>query len=246
MLDATLIYIAAVFILAGFIKGVIGLGLPTISMGLLAVVMPPVEAAAILLLPSALTNIWQMMMGPSLGKVVRRLWPVMIAVCIGTWAGLGLMTGAGAQYGTVLLGVALAAYAITGLAALRLSVPPSCEGWLGPLVGAVTGVITAATGVFVIPAVPYLQAIGLEKEDLVQALGLSFTVSTLALTVNVAAAGALDVAVATPTLLALALACVGMWFGQTIRLRLSANVFRRCFFGGLLVLGVYLALRALL
>ncbi len=243
MIDFTLIFIAAVFALAGFIKGVIGLGLPTISMGLLALVMAPVEAAAILLLPSALTNIWQMLAGPSLGKVIRRLWPMMIAVCVGTWAGIGLMTGTGARYGTALLGIALAAYAITGLAALRLHVASAREPWLGPLTGAITGAITAATGVFVIPAVPYLQAIGLEKEDLVQALGLSFTVSTLALTVNVAAAGALDVAVAGPTLLALALACVGMWVGQIVRLSLSATVFRRCFFGGLLVLGLYLALR---
>jgi uncharacterized membrane protein YfcA len=246
MLDPTLIYIAAVFILAGFIKGVIGLGLPTISMGLLALVMPPVEAAAILLLPSALTNLWQMSAGPALGRVVRDLWPMMIAVCIGTWAALGLMTGAGARYGTAFLGIALAVYAITGLAALRFSVAPSREVWMGPLAGAITGVATAATGVFVIPAVPYLQAIGLEKEELVQALGLSFTVSTLALTVNVAAAGALDVAIAGPTLLALALACFGMWIGQAVRRHLSAQVFRRCFFGGLLVLGLYLATGVLL
>ena len=245
MPDSTLLFIAAVFLLAGFVKGAIGLGLPTISMGLLAIVMPPIEAAAILILPSLLTNAWQMVAGPSLRVVTRRLWPMMVAVCVGTWLGIGLMTGAGAHYGTVLLGVALAIYAITGLAAVRLSVAPERERFIGPVVGAVTGLITAATGVFVIPAVPYLQAIGMEKEDLVQALGLSFTVSTLALAVNVAAAGAIAVEFASPTIIALALACAGMWVGQMLRLRLSVVVFRRCFFGGLLVLGLYLALRAL-
>jgi uncharacterized protein len=74
MPDGTLIFIAAVFALAGFVKGVIGLGLPTISMGLLAIVMPPIEAAAILILPSLLTNVWQMVAGPSLsGCTLRRL-----------------------------------------------------------------------------------------------------------------------------------------------------------------------------
>jgi uncharacterized membrane protein YfcA len=245
MLDGTLIFIAAVFALAGFVKGAIGLGLPTISMGLLAIVMPPIEAAAILIVPSLLTNAWQMVAGPSLGAVTRRLWPMMIAVCLGTWAGAGLMTGTSARYGTALLGAALAVYAITGLAAIRFAIAREREPLLGPLTGAVTGVITAATGVFVIPAVPYLQAIGLEKEDLVQALGLSFTVSTLALAVNVGTAGAFDISIAGTTLLALALACAGMWFGQALRQRLSVDIFRRCFFGGLLVLGVYLALRAL-
>jgi uncharacterized membrane protein YfcA len=84
MPDGTLIFIAAVFAVAGFVKGVIGLGLPTISMGLLAIVMPPIEAAAILILPSLLTNVWQMVAGPSLWAVVRRLWPTMLAVCVGT------------------------------------------------------------------------------------------------------------------------------------------------------------------
>ena len=245
MLDSSLIFVAAVFLLAGFVKGVIGLGLPTIAMGLLAIVMPPIEAAAILILPSLLTNAWQMIAGPSLGAVVRRLWPMMIAVCVGTWLGIGLMSGAGARYGTVLLGVALAAYSITGLAAVRLTVAPEREALLGPLAGAVTGLITAATGVFVIPAVPYLQAIGLEKEELVQALGLSFTVSTLALAVNVVAAGARATEFAGTTILALVLACAGMWLGQVLRLKLSVAIFRRSFFGGLLALGVYLALRAL-
>ena len=241
MFDSALIFVGAVFALAGVVKGVIGLGLPTIAMGLLAIVMPPVHAAAVLLVPSFVTNLWQMMAGPALGTVVRRLWPMMLAVCLGTWAGLGLMTGVTAKFGTLLLGVALALYAVAGLAELRLTAPKAWEPILSPVVGAITGLITAATGVFVIPAVPYLQAIGFEKEELVQALGLSFTVSTLALAVNVALEGGLEVAAAGESALALVAACAGMWFGQAIRQRLSPALFRKWFFAGLLLLGVYLA-----
>jgi hypothetical protein len=139
-------------------------------MGLLAVVMPPVHAAAILILPSLVTNVWQMLAGPALSVVLRRLWPMMLAVCLGTWAGLGLMTAASARFGTALLGIALALYAITGLATLRLFVPKQWEPIFSPIVGAITGLITAATGLFVIPAVPYLQAIGLRRDEPVQAL----------------------------------------------------------------------------
>ncbi len=244
MFDRTFILVAAVFALAGFVKGAIGLGLPTIAMGLLAIVMPPVEAAAILLLPSLLTNIWQMAAGPSLRTTVRRLWPMMVGVCLGTWAGMGLMTGTSARYGTVFLGAALALYALTGIVSIRLALPRDWEAILGPLTGVVTGITTAATGVFVIPAVPYLQAIGLEKDDLVQALGLSFTVSTLALAVNIGAAGSLNVSKASITLAAVVMACAGMWLGQTLRLRLPSSVFRRWFFIGLLLLGIYLAARS--
>jgi uncharacterized protein len=244
MLDPTLIFVGVVFALAGFVKGVIGLGLPTISMGLLTVVMPPVQAAAILILPSLVTNVWQMVAGPALPVVMRRLWPMMLAVCLGTWAGLGLMTGATARFGTAVLGVALTLYAMTGLAEFRLPAPKGWEAVFSPVVGAVTGLITAATGVFVIPAVPYLQAVGLEKEELVQALGLSFTVSTFALAINVGLEGGLQLSNAIDTIAALALACVGMWIGQAIRLRMSPTVFRRWFFVGLTLLGIYLVVQS--
>jgi uncharacterized membrane protein YfcA len=245
MLDTPLLFIAAVFAFAGVVKGVIGLGLPTISMGLLATAMPPVQAAAILLLPSFITNVWQMISGPSLSKVLRRLWPMMLAVCAGTWAGLGTMTGTSARSGTALLGTALIIYAIAGLASWHASVPKSFEPIASPLVGAITGLITAATGVFVIPAVPYLQAIGLDKEELVQALGLSFSVSTVALAINVGVEGGLHVSMAAETIVALGLACAGMWFGQFIRHRLSQAAFRTWFFASLFLLGLYLIARSL-
>ena len=150
-----------------------------------------------------------------------------------------------AKYGTALLGLALIIYSVIGLTKVRFSISKEREPVLGPLSGGITGLITAATGVFVIPAVPYLQAIGLEKEDLVQALGLSFTVSTFALAFNVSKAGAFNLSIAGATIGALVMALIGMWVGTAVRQRLQPAVFRRWFFIGLLLLGIYLAVRSL-
>jgi hypothetical protein len=114
------------------------------------------------------------------------------------------------------------------------------ERWLGPLCGLLTGVITSATGVFVIPAVPYLQALGLSKDELVQALGLSFTVSTLALAAGLLWRGALGGGELSASLLALIPAVLGMLLGQWLRQRISAVLFKRVFFIGLGVLGGHL------
>ena len=70
-----LAFVSSTFVLAGFVKGVIGLGLPTVAMGLLAVVMTPAQAAALLTLPSFLTNVWQAM-GPGFLPLLRRVWPM--------------------------------------------------------------------------------------------------------------------------------------------------------------------------
>jgi uncharacterized protein len=246
MRDGLLLFTVAVFVLAGFVKGVIGLGLPTITMGLLALVMQPVQAAALVVMPSLLTNVWQMWRGSSLAVVTARLWPMMLAVCAGTWVGSGLMTGSHASAMTSILGLTLALYALSGLLAIRLRVPIRLERWLGPAAGVMTGIITGATGVSVIPAAPYLQAIGLERDELVQALGLSFTVCTLALAANIARAGALNVSILGTISVALAAAIGGMWLGQYLRSRLDPQAFRRCFFIGLLALGLYLMIGAFL
>ena len=121
----------------------------------------------------------------------------------------------------------------------------AAEPVLGPITGALTGGITAATGVFVIPAVPYLQAIGLQKDELVQALGLSFTVSTLALAAALAGVDAFATDLILPSLLAVVVSLAGMRLGQAVRARLRPQTFRLCFFLGLLALGAYLALRGL-
>ena len=68
----------------------------------------------------------------------------------------------------------------------------------------------------------------------------------LALAINVGLEGELRLAIASDTIAGLALACVGMWIGQTIRLRMSPADFRKWFFIGLMALGLYLAVRSLL
>jgi uncharacterized membrane protein YfcA len=221
---------------------VIGLGLPTVSMGLLSLVMAPAKAASLLIVPSFVTNVWQLAAGPSFGRLARRLWLMLAGVVVGTLAGTGLLTGRHAGQAAVALGFLLMLYAVLGLTSVRFSVSPAAEWWLGPLIGALTGLATAATGVFAIPAVPYLGALNLDKEDMIQALGLSFTVSTIAL----AAGGAFALGDIGASTAALAPALLGMAAGGALRGRFSEQTFRRVFFGGLLVLGAHLASRAVM
>ncbi|MES1162828.1 MAG: sulfite exporter TauE/SafE family protein [Rhizobacter sp.] len=232
--------IAAVFLLGGFVKGVVGLGLPTITMGLLSVVMLPAQAAALLVVPSLVTNLWQIG-GPGFVALMRRLFGMLAGVCAGVALGAGWLSGGG--WASMALGLALIVYAALGLLHWRLHVRPAFELWLGPVIGVSTGLVTAATGVFVIPAVPYLQALGLEKDELVRALGLSFLVSTIALGVSLGADGALQTSALLGSAIAVAPALLGMGAGQWLRGRVRSETFKTIFFAGLLLLGIYLALR---
>src|SRR3981189_3833779 len=104
MSEPLLLLIAAGFLLAGFVKGVVGLGLPTVSMGLLAVTIQPSHALAIVSVPAIVTNIWQTFVGPYLRDIMRRLWPLMAGTVIGVWLNAGMLTGPYARYGTIVSG----------------------------------------------------------------------------------------------------------------------------------------------
>ena len=228
------------FLLAGTVKGVIGLGLPTVAMGLLGLAIAPAQAAALLIIPSMVTNAWQLAAGGQLRALIRRLWPMQLAIVLGTALGMLWLSVDGDSWVVRALGAALLLYALSGLFLPTLRVAPHRERWLGPASGLITGVITSATGVFVIPAVPYLQALGLGKNQLVQALGLSFSVSTLALAAGLYGRGSLGGGELNASLLALMPAMLGMWIGQLLRQRVSATLFKRVFFVGMALLGAHL------
>jgi uncharacterized membrane protein YfcA len=235
--------LAAVFVLAGVVKGVIGLGLPTLSMALLALWMTPAEAAALLIVPSFITNVWQLRPLKSARPIARRLGGMQLGIVAGTLAGgafLGAPSGAGAA---IALGAALVGYAAWGLLGRPLHLAPDSPRWIGPAVGAVTGVVTASTGVFVLPAVVYLQALALPRDELVQAMGICFTISTVALAIALAAQQGYAPRMLLASFAMLLPALVGMSFGQWLRLRLAPQRFRVCFFIGLALLGLYMLLR---
>jgi uncharacterized membrane protein YfcA len=235
--------VAAVFVLAGFVKGVVSIGLPTIVMGLLGAIVPPAQAAALMVIPSVATNIWQIAAGRRFLAVLRRLWTMLAGICVGTWFASGFLIGANVEQARLALGVVLVLYGCTGFTRFNWRVPPRAERWLAPVVGVLTGLLAGATGVPVLPAVPYIQALGLNRDELFLALAFSPLISAIALGASLASAGVLGLTIAGASLLAMVPALVGMYFGQWLRMRTSDTAFRKVFFIGLIALGAYLAAR---
>jgi hypothetical protein len=240
-----LLFVACVFVLAGWIKGVIGLGLPTIATGLLGLFVAPVTAASIVVLPAVLTNVWQMVAGRGFVRLLVRLWPMLAAVIAGTVATAGVVAKADVQLTVAALGAALIAYSLYTLFGTSYRVPARFEKPIGALAGLVTGIISGTTGVFVVPTVPFLQALHLDKDDMVQAIGMTAFTSAAALALGLGVHGALKADAAWPAAIAVAAALAGMALGQVVRSGLSIETFRRWVLIGLGALGAVMIVRAL-
>ncbi len=240
-----ILFVGLIFIAAGIIKGVLGMGLPTFAIGILGLAIPPVEAAAMLVLPSLITNIWQLLAGPSFRILARRFATLLLGICLGTPIGVSFITSGKTHLVTIGLGCVLIAYGVYGLTAAKIEIKPTSQWWVSPLIGFLTGIIMGATGISVLPVAPYFSALNLKREDMIQSLGLAFTVSSFALATGLWLTGQFQMTVAASSLFALIPAFAGMFIGQAIRMRLRQDLFKKCFFIGLIILGAYMALRAI-
>ena len=235
------VFVAAIFLLAGCVKGLIGFGLPTVSIAIIATFLGLIEAMTLMLLPSLITNLWQGLVGSHLIRLIRRCWSMFILGAVFTWFTSSLLSTWNPASFTVILGIVVTFYGLSSLCSFKLSSPGSGESWISPFVGMVSGGITGLTGVFVVPAIGYLQSLRMEKDELIQAMGLWFTIATLSLAFSLKDHGLFADDLGWISLMAVLPALLGMWVGRILRPKLSESAFRRLFFVGLTLLGVYIS-----
>ncbi|MBA2780937.1 TSUP family transporter [Billgrantia kenyensis] len=241
-----LLLVVATFVVAGVVKGVIGMGMPTVSLALLTATVGLPSAMALLLAPTIITNIWQALVGGYLQTIVRRLWPFLLASVVTVWLGVAILARVDVRWLSALLGILIAFYALAGLFNLGLGALVSRGRYASPVNGTLTGLLTGMTGSSVFPGVAYLQSLGLPRDMLIQAMGVLFVVTTMALGLSMGGQRLLSVELGLLSLGAVVPAIVGMQLGQRLRRRLSETTFRRIFLSGLLAMGLYLLGRSLL
>ena len=240
-----LIIIALTYLLAGIVKGVIGMGLPLVSLTLLTALIGLHPAMALMLVPSFLTNVWQAVVGGHGLEILARVWPFLGLAIATVWIGAMVHHHVPVAWLTVLLGLLLSTYALINLSGWRFRIEPDQERWLGPLTGIVNGITTGMTGTNIVPGVIYLQALGFGKDQLIQALGIKFSVLTVALALAMHNNNLLTTELGVLSTASLLPAVVGMFIGQRYRANISEQRFQRLFFSALLIMGVFIGLQAL-
>ena len=228
------------FLLAGAVKGVVGLGLPTASVALLSAAFGIEAALPLLVIPSFVTNVWQGAVGGYARALLKRFGIALAIIPVTTWLGYHYIFAEAPQAMDRVLGMALVVYAGLGLRAVRFTVPARLEPVATPAVGLVNGLITGVTGTFVIPIVMYLEALGLDRDELVQMMGITFAVSTAALAGVLMLHGAYRVDAGLVSAAAVAPAIAGMMLGARLRALLTPATFRMWLLVGLGVIGLKL------
>ena len=229
-----------VFLLAGGVKGVVGLGLPTVAVALLSAAFGIEAALPLLVIPSFVTNVWQGAIGGHALALARRFGIALAIIPVTTWIGYRYVFIAAPEAMERVLGAVLILYAGTGFAKVRFTVPARAEPVLAPILGVVNGLVTGVTGTFAVPMVMYLEAAGLDRDELVQMLGIAFSVSTAALAAVLIAHGAYRIDAGLVSAAAVLPAILGMVAGARLRARLTPDAFRRWLLVALALIGLKL------
>ncbi len=235
-----------VFLLAGTVKGIVGFGLPLVSITLLTPFYGLVDAIAIMLLPAVVTNFWQAVTGGRFIGLWKRLWPLYVSGVVSTVLAASVLVQIEPFWPTVLLGSVILTYSLVGLAAWQPPKPGTRETWLSPVTGVVTGLITGLTGVLVFPMAVYFQSLDLDRRVLFQAMGIYLLLANVALASAFGWQGAFPDGVTRLAVVGIVAGLAGMALGRRILVLLSAEQFKRVFFLALGAVGAFIFLRALL
>ena len=236
----TYAFIAISFLFAGLVKGVIGLGFPTIILAMLSLHLGVREAMALMLLPCFLTNVWQAFSGGNLLSILRRIWPFLISAALLIWITTSFIAAVEPRFLSCLLGIVICTYAIVGMSSTQFSIPEKHERWLTPVLGACNGIVTGLTGTFVVPGVLYLQSLRMGKNRLIQAMGILFLTSTTALGAGLFGHNLTSNQYFLVSAAAVIPSFAGMACGQFIRRFLGEQRFEKVFYTSLLLLGLYI------
>ncbi len=241
----TLAVIATAFVLAGMSKGIIGFGLPLISVPICASVMPVPLAIALTAAPILLSNIYQAFHGGRHGIVTRRFWPLLVTLVIGVLIGAQVLTRADHDTIAVVVGTLLLIFVSVQFFDIKPNIPARAERRLNPFIGFVAGLLGGVSSMFGPIAISYLVALKLPKDMFISSIGVFYLFGILPLCTTLVATGVIS----RDEIIASFLVCIplyaGLWFGTWLRGRISQTLFQRALLVSLMIISLNLIRRGL-
>lgn len=236
-------YAFATFLFAAFLKGTAGLGFATTCLGIMASYMDLRLAIPLVILPSLLSNAMVMLDAGGFVAIFKRFWVMYIAAVPGLMIGLWILGSGDTALPRVVLGVSMFLYGVWGIWGGTFSLPHT-SAWAG-LVGVSTGLVNGLTGSQIMPILPYLMSLDISKDELVQAINTSFTLSSVIMLVGLGRLGLLGIEIITVSFVGVVPVAAGIWLGGKVRRLLPEAVFRKIVLVMIALLGAALVYRAL-
>ncbi|MEM7222229.1 MAG: sulfite exporter TauE/SafE family protein [Pseudomonadota bacterium] len=237
--------IALAMALGGLVKGTIGIGLPVVCVAILSNFFPVTLVLGLVIVPIALTNLWQAVHAGNPMEPIRRFWPMIVCLLITIYltAKLVVRIDEALLYG--LIGIAVMIFSATSLIRPSRGLSPATERWAGPLAGTLGGILGGISTMWGPPMMMYFVMLGLPKEAFIRAVGLVWFAGSIPLVIGYIENGILNGTTAQISALACLPGFLGLWLGTVLRRYIPQEIFRKVLLLALFVVGLNLIRRAL-
>jgi len=239
-----LLVVACAFLIGGLVKGLIGGGLPSIVVPIMALVIEPAWAAAATLIPVIATNVWQVVDGKRAIAVLRRFWVYYGCFALGVVAGSQILVRLPPQTAALLIGIAVVLMSPVAIASNRFHVSKQREVWLNPVAGSCMGVMGGTTVIFT-PTLIYFAALRVDKDTYVTAAALTALFCMIPLYLGLGFSAVLTWDVVRASLVLLVPTMAGYFMGRALRGTISEWAFRIILTTSLVLIGVGLVYKGL-
>ena len=240
------LFILIAYLVASIIKGVTAIGFSTSCLPILALHMDLKLAIPLVIVPSVVSNIVIMVQAGHFVDVVRRFWLLYASTIPGLLIGLSILVAINVDAAKIVLGLVLILYSLITLANRPFTLSTTLERWLKAPTGFSTGFINGLTGSQVMPVLPYLLSLNLKKNQFIQAINISFTMSSVIMLFGMNQFGYVSTQIFIVALVGALPVTALVYAGGKVRDRLSPTVYQKLVLLFLLVLGFILALKSLL
>ncbi|CFX25517.1 conserved membrane protein of unknown function [Candidatus Filomicrobium marinum] len=243
-MDPVLLAVAAFgLFFAGVVKGTTGIGYSSCALPFLVPVVGLQTAIVLIVMPAILSNVFVALNAGHFREIAARFWPLYLATPIGIVVGIAFLSSIDQRLAIAVLGSVIVAYAVISLAQPNLSLREPWDRILNAPVGFFTGLLTGLTGSQVMPLLPYMMALHLEPNRLIQAINLAVTITSIFLGAGLMLSGLMDIPTLALSLFAVIPALVGVSLGNRARNLLPVLFFRRLMLLVLLAIGIMFILR---
>ncbi len=240
-----LIAAIAALLAGGIAKGILGVGLPMIALPLLYTSVPIREAIALMYGPVLVMNVWQTFQGGYFKVALKKFWPMMVAVIIGTWLGAKTLVGIDSSLLQIVVGTTVIVFSLVNLLQPKLAIPERHALWISIIVGLIGGFFGGLT-LFIGPTViMFLVALRTPKDEFIGTVALVYLLGIIPTGITYVAEGVLRAEHIVPTLVACIPVFVGMLAGQWIRSRVNEVTFRKVLLIAMVVIGLNMVRQSL-
>lgn len=243
MPDLSLIaFASAVMLLAGTVKGVIGLGMPTVALTLLTLQTDARTAVTLIIIPMLLSNVWQFWRGPDMAGCAKRHWRYAAILAVFVSTTVWLSQSAPDQFLRAVLGVFVLAFCFLSWRNLVPPIPQHRVRLFESASAVIAGLVGGLTAAWAPPLAVYLTGLRLDRDDFVQALGFLITVGSIAILISFINVGHSSTSSLMASSILLIPTLIGFSVGEWLRYRIDQDQFKTVFLGAFAVLGANLLL----